>query len=220
MPILTILLLFIAACAPAKSLSGVTAVTQPAATLASPQVPNCNPAPIIVPSLPSVIPGIAELDPVTGLHMTGTPQVIDLPSYRLLVTGLVEQPLSLKYDDLRCLPKVTASPELICPGSFSDTASWSGVPIAEVLKLARPKPEAQTISLISADGYQVPIDLNMAMDPKNFLAYELEGQPLPVLHGFPLRAVLPGTIGGEWVKWLVEINVNEQKIYRIGFLGK
>ena len=207
MPILTILLLILTACLPGKNSSGITAVTQPAATLASPQIPNCNPAPIIVPSLPSVTPRTAELDPATGLHMTGKVQVIDLASYRLLVTGLVEQPLSLKYDDLRCLPKVTASPELFCPGAFSDTASWSGVPIVEVLKLARPKPEAQTISLISADGYQIPMDLKMALDPKNFLAYELEGQPLPVLHGFPLRAVLPGTIGGEWVKWIVEINV-------------
>jgi sulfite oxidase len=41
----------------------------------------------------------------------------------------------------------------------------------------------------------------------NFLAYEMNGQPLPVLHGFPLRAVFPGVVGNKWVKWLLEIRV-------------
>jgi len=81
------------------------------------------------------------------------------------------------------------------------------VPIVEVLQLVRPKPEARLISLISADGFAVDIDLKDAMNHENFLAYEWEGQPLPVLHGFPLRAVLPNMSGDYWVKWLVEINV-------------
>jgi sulfite oxidase len=45
------------------------------------------------------------------------------------------------------------------------------------------------------------------LNPENFLAYELEGKPLPVLHGFPLRAIFPTKDGNSWVKWLVEINV-------------
>jgi DMSO/TMAO reductase YedYZ molybdopterin-dependent catalytic subunit len=206
-PILTILLLILSACTSIQNPSGVIVSGQKVQPLETLQIPNCNPAPIKVPTLPSVIPGYTSLDEATGLHMTGTVQVIDFSSYRLRVTGLVEQPLSLKYDELRCLPKVTATPKLTCPGFFEDVAEWSGVPIVEVLQLARLKPQARLVSLISADGFKVDIDLETAMNRENYLAYEWEGQPIPVLHGFPLRVVIPSTAGGNWVKWLVEINV-------------
>jgi len=182
---------------------------------ANPQVdrviPDCDLTPIKVPKMPAVIPEYMQLDRETGLHMTGTPQEIDFKSYRLQVTGLVENPLSLQYDELRCLPKVTAAPPLKCTGIFEDfvdTANWSGVTIAEILKLAQPLPGAKSISMVSADGYKVTVDLETAMKPENYLAYELEGQPLPVLHGFPLRSVFPAKEGSHWVKWLVEIKVD------------
>ncbi len=171
------------------------------------QIPDCVLKPIKVPKLPKVIPGYTELDPETGLHMTGTVQVIDFETYRLNISGSVEQPGSLNYDQIRCLPKVTASPPLTCPGFFEDHAAWSGAPIAEVLKLARPLPEAKYVSLVSADGYTVTLGLEKALNQENFLAYEWEGQPIPVLHGFPLRAVLPKDDGNSWVKWIVEIHL-------------
>ena len=206
-PILTILVLIIGACTAAKNPSELIADDQQVKPLATLQAASCDLAPIEVPALPSVIPGYTMLDKASGLHMTGKVQVIDFSSYRLKVSGLVEQPLSLHYDDLRCLPKVTASPKLTCPGFFEDVAQWSGVPIFEVLELARPQPQARRLSLISADGFKVELDLKNALAPENFLAYEWEGQPLPVLHGFPLRAVMPGMAGSYWVKWLVEIKV-------------
>jgi DMSO/TMAO reductase YedYZ molybdopterin-dependent catalytic subunit len=206
--ILTFLLLILASCTSANQANVNIVNTQqvePQATLA---VPSCDLKPIVIPTLPKVIPGYTELDKATGLHMTGTAQVIDLPSFRLQVNGLVKQPLSLQYDELRCLPKVTASPPLVCSGYFKDQATWSGVPINEILKLAHPMPQARTVTLISADGFRMDIDLETAMNPMNFLAYELEGQPLPILHGFPLRAVFPDKEGLYWVKWLVEIRVS------------
>jgi DMSO/TMAO reductase YedYZ molybdopterin-dependent catalytic subunit len=163
--------------------------------------------PIVVPTLPAEIPRYTEVDPATGLHMTGTPQVIDLASYRLKVEGKVAHPLSLSYDDLRRLPKVTATPTLNCPGYFTDVATWSGVPLATILALAGPKPEAKQILMGAADGYSHLLSLEDALQPENFLAYEWEGQPLPVLHGFPLRAVFPNKPGSYWVKWLMTILV-------------
>lgn len=198
MLILTFLLLLLSACTAANT------------QLSAPQVPDCDLKPIKAPSLPDVIPEYLELDRATGLHMTGTVQEIDLPSYRLLVTGLVENPLSLTYDELRCLPKVSAEASLKCSGifeDFEDVANWSGAPIFEILKLARPLPAAKSISLVSADGFKMAIDLETVLKPENFLAYEWEGQPVPVLHGFPLRAVFPHKDGSYWVKWLVEIKV-------------
>ena len=163
--------------------------------------------PIVVPTLPAEIPGYTEVDPATGLHMTGTPTVIDLAGYRLAVGGKVGQELSLSYDDLRRLPKMTATPTLICVGFFKDTATWSGVSLKTILDMAGALSDAESVTLKSADGYSTSLSLDTALQPENFLAYELMGEPLPVLHGFPLRAVIPGQEGKHWVKWLTEIVV-------------
>jgi DMSO/TMAO reductase YedYZ molybdopterin-dependent catalytic subunit len=169
--------------------------------------PECLPPPITTPTLPEQIPGYTELDPATGLHVTGTPIEVNLSTYRLEVTGLVERPLSLTYDELRCLPKVEATPELVCPGYFVDVACWAGAPVREVLELAGASDAATSLRLIAADGYSQSIELSEELLASAFLAYELEGEPLPILHGFPVRFVWPGQSGNDWVKWLVGIEV-------------
>jgi DMSO/TMAO reductase YedYZ molybdopterin-dependent catalytic subunit len=175
-------------------------------TMASSLVP-CDLEPLVVPTRPPETPGYTQLDPDTGLHMTGTPQEIDLESYRLEVTGKVDQPLSLTLDDLRCLPKVELSPRLECPGFFVDEATWAGAPIREVLALAGVREGATNLSLVSADGYRRLVPLSGPVSEAGFLAYEWEGEPLPILHGFPVRVVLPGMPGGYWIKWLVAVEV-------------
>jgi DMSO/TMAO reductase YedYZ molybdopterin-dependent catalytic subunit len=157
--------------------------------------------------MPDKVPAATQLDETTGLHMTGTVQKIDLASYRLKVSGKVDHPLSLSLDELRCMPKVTAVAVLSCAGVFTDSATWSGVPIIDVLDLAGVQAGARTVEFVSADGFKSTLDLVTALDIKNFLAYEMTGKPLPILHGFPLRAVLPKESGGKWVKWLVELVV-------------
>ena len=168
---------------------------------------NCDPKPIKIPKLPKNIPGYTQLDEATGLHVTGTPIEVDFKSYRLDVTGLVDQPLSLTYDDLRCMPKISSNADLVCPGFFVDVANWSGVPIDFLMEKAGISPDAQQIIMVSADGYERSLALDEALAAENFLAYEWEGQPIPVLHGFPVRAVIPSRDGSFWVKWLVEIRV-------------
>src|SRR5512136_732751 len=96
----------------------------------------CSLTPIIAPTRPAQTPGYTELDPSTGLHMTGTPQEIDLASYRLKVSGKVDRPISLTYDDLRCMPRIQTRDVLICPGFFEDEATWAGVSLEYVLELA------------------------------------------------------------------------------------
>ena len=61
--------------------------------------------------------------------------------------------------------------------------------------------------MTGADGYYANISLADAMRPQSFLAYEWEGEPLPIMHGFPLRAILPEIYGSQWVKWLIKIEV-------------
>jgi DMSO/TMAO reductase YedYZ molybdopterin-dependent catalytic subunit len=163
--------------------------------------------PIVAPTRPAKIPQTNQLDETTGMHMTGIVQQLDLSTYRLKVSGMVDHPLSLTLDELRCMPKVTATPLLACGDLFKDSAEWGGVPIVEILNRAGVQAGAKTITLLGADEYSADIALAEALKPQNYLAYEWEGQPVPILHGFPLRAIFPDIGGWAWVKWLVEIDV-------------
>jgi DMSO/TMAO reductase YedYZ molybdopterin-dependent catalytic subunit len=163
--------------------------------------------PVVQPTLPAKVPGYLQVDPATGLHMTGTPTVVDLATYRLKVSGKVDHELSLTYDQIRALPRVTASPELVCPGYFADDATWTGVPLKTILDMAGVQPDATEVIMKSADGYSTGTHLETALESGGFLAYELDGRPLPVLQGFPLRAVFPGEAGGLWAKWLTDVSL-------------
>ncbi len=183
--------------------------TRPATT-ATPEMATsipCPLSPIVVPTLPDKIPGYTELDPETQLHVTGTPQVVALESYTLEITGKVSHSLKLKYDDLRCMPKIESRPTLICPGFFRDTATWGGASLKYVLELAGVQEGATRIRLVSADGYNALVPMEKALSGNNFLAYELENEPIPILHGFPVRAIFTELGGSKWVKWLVGIEV-------------
>jgi DMSO/TMAO reductase YedYZ molybdopterin-dependent catalytic subunit len=225
--LLVMALLAVVACAPAASPAAPRTFTPSAqptpsaeaapATPATPAAPGptlpqdvagsaCGLPPIVVPT-PAEDPGYTQLDPSTGLHMTGKMQLVDLSTYRLRVTGLVDRSLELTYEEIRCLPKVQASPLLVCPGFFEDQATWAGTPIADVLALAGVQAGAQRLELVGGDGYTTLLPLEDALDRANFLAYEWEGEPLPRLHGFPLRVVIPDAQGNQWTKWLLEIRV-------------
>ena len=119
----------------------------------------------------------------------------------------MSKPLSLTYDELRCMPRTEARPKLVCPGFFEDTATWAGTPLTFVLQLAKVQRDATGVRLIGADHYSASMSLEVAGSGENFLAYEWEGKALPRLHGFPVRAIFPGSEGNRWVKWLTKIEV-------------
>ncbi|MBN2004178.1 MAG: molybdopterin-dependent oxidoreductase [Anaerolineae bacterium] len=185
-----------------------TAVADVAATPASAlAIPSCPLTPVIPPTPPAVIPGYTELDTTTQLHVTGKIPELDFATYRLFITGMVSTSLSLTYDELRCLPKREVTALLICPGFFEDEATWAGTPLYPLLERAGIQPGATRLRLRSADGFSTLVDLDAVRGLDNILAYEWEGEPLPLLHGFPLRTVLPKEMGDAWIKWLVEIAV-------------
>jgi DMSO/TMAO reductase YedYZ molybdopterin-dependent catalytic subunit len=105
------------------------------------------------------------------------------------------------------MPKIESHPTLVCPGFFTDVAAWAGVPLKSILEQAVVLPDATGVRLNSADGYSATITLREALSEENYLAYEWEGEPLPILHGFPVRAVFPHLQGNTWVKWLISIEL-------------
>jgi sulfoxide reductase catalytic subunit YedY len=156
----------------------------------------------------------AEVDnstlPVTlveELHRTGRTQEYDIDAYRLVVDGLVDDPLSLTYQDLLGRPQVTETVLLICPGFFWDNAEWTGTPLSLILEEAGLAADASTVRLTAGDGYSQKLSLEEAMADGVFLAYEVNGETLPPDHGYPVRLVARHQFGSKWVKWVERIEI-------------
>jgi sulfane dehydrogenase subunit SoxC len=154
------------------------------------------------------------ITPVEELHLTGKspikngPQIGDpLADYRLKVDGLVETPLAIAYKDVLKYPTVTQLVLLICPGFFADNAEWTGVPVMTLLNEAGIKPEATGVTIYGIDGYFTSLSLDIMRRDGVFLAHTVNGLVLPYEHGYPLRLVVKGNYGRDWVKWVDRIEV-------------
>lgn len=134
-------------------------------------------------------------------------------SYRLRVDGLVEAPRELSLAELRALPKQEQITAHFCIQGWSGVARWGGVPVREVLRLVRPLPEARFAVFYSlASGseggryYDVHSLANMGHS-LSLLAYEMNGRPLGVTHGAPLRLRCENELGFKQVKWIEAIEL-------------
>lgn len=154
---------------------------------------------------------------------------VDLAAWRLSVTGEVSTPLTLTMDDLKKLPAVELVSVLECAGNGRafykpavagmpwtgggvGNARWRGVRLADVLKKAGMKSTAQHVLFNGADtppgtmpDFKRTVPVKKSLDPDTLLAFEMNGEPLPISHGFPLRLVVPGWAGDCSVKWVTEI---------------
>ncbi|HYL37619.1 MAG TPA: molybdopterin-dependent oxidoreductase [Bryobacteraceae bacterium] len=162
---------------------------------------------------------------------TYTPERANLADWKLKLDGVVNQPLALTMDDLKHFPRVELVAVLECAGNgrafyqphvagtqweFGSVGNtrWAGVRLRDVLEKAGLKNSARELLL---DGYDQPlgampkfqrtIPLAKAQDPDTLLVYEMNGQPLTIEHGFPLRLMAPGWAGDSWVKWLQHVEV-------------
>jgi DMSO/TMAO reductase YedYZ molybdopterin-dependent catalytic subunit len=149
------------------------------------------------------------LTAIEDLGVTGTPIEVDLESYRLVVDGLVDRPLSLSYQELLAYPTVARVERLNCPGFFVDYAEWTGPLVRSILQDAGVQPEATQVTFYDGSDfpYRSTMPLEDALRDDTFLAYLVYDQALPVEHGYPLRLVAGSKLGSAWVKWLFRIEV-------------
>jgi DMSO/TMAO reductase YedYZ molybdopterin-dependent catalytic subunit len=145
--------------------------------------------------------------PTDQLHITGSAPRVDITEYRLVIDGLVNKNLTYTYDEILEYPAVTRVVLLICPSVFADNAEWTGIQVATILDEADVKPEATTVTFYAVDGYRITLSLKDALGDGVFLAYKVNGQALPREHGYPLRLVVTGRYGANWVKWVERIEV-------------
>ena len=164
---------------------------------------------------PSITPATTDLPPLAGdapvpaESLTTTPSVydIDINSYSLAITGSVNNPLSLSYAQIQSYPTVTQNLAIICPDTEDEWDDWTGVPVATLLKEAGLTPEASEVVFTGVDGYYLELPVEFVLQNGIFLAYEMNGQTLPRDRGYPVRLVVSGSVGADWMRWVTKIEV-------------
>ena len=138
--------------------------------------------------------------------------VVDATSWTLSVKGLVNNPLTITYEEIKAMPSVKEYATLQCVsnkigGDLTSTALWTGVRLKDVLQKAQVKPGAKYIAVRCYDGYDVGIPLERGLLDGSILAYEMNLAPLTSEHGYPVRAIVPGLYGMMNPKWITEIEL-------------
>ncbi|MFQ6030104.1 MAG: molybdopterin-dependent oxidoreductase [Dehalococcoidia bacterium] len=142
------------------------------------------------------------------------PSFIDIATWTLPITGLVNNPLELTIDDLRnnyepreqyvtlsCISGRIAT-------TLISTTLWTGISLQKILADLQPQAEARYLVISSADGFYETVDLDLiASDERIMLCYAWDGHPIPFDHGFPLRIWLPDRYGMKQPKWITGIEV-------------
>ncbi len=139
---------------------------------------------------------------------------VNLETWSLKITGMVDRPYELTYDDILDLPMVERYVTLSCVsnrvgGGLVGNARWLGVPLSDILDRAEVQPGADQIVGRSVDGFTVGFPTEAAFDGREaLLAVGMNGEPLPTDHGFPARLVVAGLYGYvSATKWLSEIEL-------------
>lgn len=133
-----------------------------------------------------------------------TPQ-IDLNAFRLVVNGEVNNPLSLSIDDIQKMPLTTTTIRHVCVEGWAAIVQWGGIRLRDIIALAQHKDKVSYVYFKSADGYYESWDIASSMHPQTLLAYQKNGQPLPVDNGAPLRLASPVKLGYKQSKWVTQI---------------
>src|SRR5262245_6225797 len=184
-------------------------------------------------SIPALVGGVVM--PTARFYMRNNFRMpnLDAAAFRLTIGGLVERPQSLSVRDLQNMRSKTLVVTLECAGNGRSqfdrategeqwglgavsTAEWTGVPLVELLDRAGVRPEAKEALFRGADGgavegrpesmqFERSLGLDEARSSEVLMAYAMNGEPLPIEHGYPLRLIVPRWYAVASVKWLNEI---------------
>jgi methionine sulfoxide reductase catalytic subunit len=138
--------------------------------------------------------------------------------YKLEIGGLVQRPACVTLSDLKQLPKKSQVTKHCCIQGWSAVAEWGGASLKDILELSKPLESAKYVALYAFDNkaqtepastaggfFYGTIHIDLARDPQTILAYEMNGQPLPIAHGAPLRLRVETQLGFMMVKYIKRI---------------
>ncbi|MEQ4566896.1 molybdopterin-dependent oxidoreductase [Paenarthrobacter sp. CAP02] len=164
--------------------------------------------------VPGVFPWLTPNNEFYRIDTALSVPEINVKDWSLRVHGMVEQEVTLTFQDLLDADLIESHVTLTCVsnpvgGKLAGNAKWLGFPIREVLKRAKPKEGADMVLSKSIDGFSASTPLDVLQDDRDaMLAIGMNGEPLPVEHGYPVRMVVPGLYGFvSATKWVVDLEV-------------
>ncbi len=137
----------------------------------------------------------------------------DLWAWRLKVEGLVEKPLTLRFDEIQALPRKIQARNFICVEGWGlDDQRWEGVHLKEIFSKVRISPKAKFVSFYATGRqYDDSLSIQEALEPDTMLAYRVNEKDLSPENGFPLRLVIPRMFAYKSVKWVERIVFTEKQ---------
>jgi DMSO/TMAO reductase YedYZ molybdopterin-dependent catalytic subunit len=143
------------------------------------------------------------------------PQNVDINSYRLTITGLVNSPKTYTYDDVvNKHQRYEKAITLHCVEGWDVTILWEGVLVKDLLNEAGIDPKTKVVIFYAYDGYSTSLPLNFIVDKDILMAYNMNGLVLPPERGFPFQLVAESKYGYKWMKWITKIELSDDENYR------
>ena len=153
-----------------------------------------------------------EITPIENFSTAGDARVeVDLGTWRLGIGGDVRKPMQLSYPRIARLPSVQRKVLLVCPGIFAYHAQYTGISMRSLLEMCEVSQEASRVVFHgraeSGRGKKERFRIREITDGRLFLAFSVNGQPLPRQHGFPLRLVAEDHYGNRWLKYVDKVEI-------------
>jgi DMSO/TMAO reductase YedYZ molybdopterin-dependent catalytic subunit len=171
-------------------------------------------------AIPGLAPFITPNDRFYRVDTALLVPAVEADGWTLRIDGMVDRPRTLSYDDLVARPLVERDVTLTCVsnevgGGYIGNARWTGVLLAPLLDEAGLQRGVTQLVSRSADGFTTGTPARVALDGRDaMLAVAMNGEPLPLAHGFPVRMVIPGLYGYESAcKWITEIEATTYEAY-------
>lgn len=168
----------------------------------------------VQPAVPGITPFVTANPDFYRVDIALTTPRVDADSWSLPITGMIERPTTLTYTDILEMPMIERWITLSCVsnqvgGPYVSTARWLGVPLRELLERVGVQSGAEQIFATGADGFSCSVPLAAVMDGRDaMLAIGMNGEQLPVAHGFPARLLVPGLFGFvSAAKWLTGLRL-------------
>ncbi len=155
---------------------------------------------------------ITPNDVFYNISYSSTTPEIDIYKWSLSVDGLVRRSITLSYRELLRFEEVSQYVTLICIGNrvggdLIGNALWTGIRLKDILEYAEPLPSVKKVVFHCGDHYTDSITIDRALEPINLIATKMNGESLPVEHGYPARILVPGIYGMKNCKWVKRIEL-------------
>ena len=142
------------------------------------------------------------------------PQYVDIETYELEITGLVENPKSYTYEKVLDRQQYSKVITLYCVEGWDVTIFWEGILIRDLLEEVQPKENANTVILYAYDGYSTSFPLTYLTDNDILMAHRMNNVTLPPERGYPFQLVAEDKWGYKWIKWITKIELTDDPTYK------